>query len=54
MPYGNHHHIPRAAKEQIITMSAQMHPTQIAHATGISARTIHQMMELWWWMGAVQ
>jgi len=40
MPYGNRHHIPQAAKEQIVTMSACMRPGQIARATGISARTI--------------
>lgn len=54
MPYGNRHHIPQAAKEQIVTMSARMHPSQIARATGISARTIRRTMELWWKTGAVQ
>ena len=54
MPYGNRRHIPQAVKEQIITMSAHMHPSQIARATGISTRTIRRTNELWWKTGAVQ
>ncbi|KIJ12496.1 hypothetical protein PAXINDRAFT_40221, partial [Paxillus involutus ATCC 200175] len=54
MPYGNRRHIPQAAKEQIVTMSAHMRPSQIAQATGISTRTIRRTKELWWKTGAVQ
>lgn len=54
MPYGNRRHIPQAAKEQIVTMSAHMRPSQISRATGISTRTIRRTMELWWKTGAVQ
>ncbi|KAF9230601.1 hypothetical protein BU15DRAFT_26593, partial [Melanogaster broomeanus] len=52
--YGNHRHIARAAKEQIVTMSAHMRPSQIARATGISTRIIRRTMELWWKTAAVQ
>ncbi|KIK25415.1 hypothetical protein PISMIDRAFT_96738 [Pisolithus microcarpus 441] len=54
MPYGNHCHIPQAVKEQIITMSAHMKPGRIAHVTGISMRTVRQIMELWWKTGLVK
>jgi len=43
-----------SSKEQIVTMSAHMRPSQIARVTGISTRTIRQTKELWWKMGAVQ
>jgi transposase len=43
-----------SSKEQIVTMSAHMRPSQIARVTGISTRTIRRTKELWWKMGAVQ
>lgn len=46
MAYGNRRHIPCAAKEQIVMISAHMPPRKISHVTGVSTRTIQRILSL--------
>ena len=54
MVYGNHRHIPCAAKEQIVTISAHILPRKISRITGVSTRTIRRVLSLSQKTGAVE
>ena len=45
--HGNRRHIHHTTKEQIVTMSAHLRPSVIAHVTGISPRTVRRVLSLW-------
>ncbi|KAI0691759.1 hypothetical protein BC835DRAFT_1278930 [Cytidiella melzeri] len=44
---GNRRHIPPEHKELVITMAATLSVRSIAHATGISERTVRRILQTW-------
>ncbi|KAF8124154.1 hypothetical protein EV363DRAFT_1178608 [Boletus edulis] len=46
--------VRKSSTHLLVTMSAHMKPGEIYRVTGISARTVRGIMELWRMMGAVQ